>query len=230
MSPVKPQEVLAHATQLWRRQPPTRSVAQIQVPYHPHRGGPQAGPDDRYPELDGAGGSSPADTDREAEERRWAAAAPACHCGCHAADGHPQAHLPGGGGSDPLLRPRPLPVWAHRDGMDAGLHHDPGLHRADGRAGDQAAESARGGAGGGKEAGGPQDCGRRHHGAGSGDPSSERDGADGQLPELGGRRQPQGRPSGGGIRGEECHCSSGRPGRRCESIGCSPRPRRRRPG
>jgi len=35
MSPVKPQEVLAHATQLWRRQPPTRSVAQIQVPYYP---------------------------------------------------------------------------------------------------------------------------------------------------------------------------------------------------
>src|SRR5208337_1945618 len=100
---VVPQEVLANATKLWLCQPPTRSGPQVQAPYHPHRGGPQASPADRHPGLERTGGAGPADTIRQAQECRWAAAAPACHPGGHVADGHPQAHLPGGGGPDPLL-------------------------------------------------------------------------------------------------------------------------------
>jgi hypothetical protein len=112
------QEVLVHATHLCHCQPTTRSVTQVQKPYHPHRGGPQAGPCDRHPGLERNGRASAADSIRQAQERRRAAAAPACLAGVHAAYGHPQAHLPGGGGPDPLLRPSALPVWADRNHVD----------------------------------------------------------------------------------------------------------------
>src|SRR5208337_1924359 len=192
--PIAPPEVLTHAAQLCQCQPPTRSTATVQAPDHPSRGGPQVGPTHRHPGLDRDGGPSSADTLLQAQERRGTPSAPACLPGGDASNGNQKADLSGGGGPHPLLRPRALLVRADRDTVDSGLYYHPGLHRVDGRRGDQTHQSTRGADGGEREAGRYQDSGGRYHSAGSIGPLSQRDGAHEWLPELGSQCSPQGGP------------------------------------
>ena len=203
MFSVKPQEVKAHEQYIRPFQPPRRSSAPIQAPDHSPCAGPPTGPSDRHPGLDRIGAPSPAGSSSKTQKRRWAAAALACLLGCHAADGHPQADLPGGRGPDPLLRPRAVLVRVDRNAVDPGLHDHPGLHPTDGRGRDQTHQSIRGANGGETEVGGPQDCGRRHDCPRSGDPLSQRDGAHDSLPDLGGKCSPEGRPRAEGICGAD---------------------------
>ena len=176
---------------------------------HSHRGQPSPGSDRRHPRLGRAATACPADPSGEAEERCRPTTSFACHPRGHGVDGHSQAHLSGGGRPDPILRTCALLVRAHRVELDAGLHHDPGLHRVDGPRGDQTHQSVRGGLGGEEEAGRSLHPGRRHYRAGSGHSLPQRNGADGGFPALGDKRSTQGGRDTEGVRahhGEPIRC------------------------
>src|SRR4030095_4112049 len=162
--------------------------------HDPDRREPSAGAADRYAGLDGAGRAGGKDPAEETEERRGPAAAFASAARRDRADGHPQDDLSRDRGSDPVLRARAVSVRPDRDRVDAGLHDDPGLRRADGRGRNQADQRIRGGAGGGEEAGRSEGDRGGHDGAGSECAVPERDGIDGELSAVGDVGWPAGGP------------------------------------
>src|SRR5512142_1699602 len=132
-----------------RRQPPARATAALETPRdRTARQSPDGRPDGHH-RLDRDGGTCREAPCPEAQECGGATAALEGNAGRADVDGAPEAALSGGGGADSVLRAGPVPMRVDRDGLDAGLHDDPGLRAASWGGRLQAHQRVSGRAGGG---------------------------------------------------------------------------------
>lgn len=115
------------------RQPPARAICTLETARDFTAEQSSDGGSDRHGGLDGDGIAGREGPRQKGQECGGTTAELARDTWGVDVDGDSKDALPRGGGADSVLRAGAIPVRPDRDGLDAGLHDDPGFRAASGR-------------------------------------------------------------------------------------------------